>query len=109
LDSQSVRRTHPLRAHGGHAACRLRLAYLARTHQWVPADRIGDGYVFAHYGPAAGPLLVCLSGPPMGVARECSLSEKDAKFLGATADTEHVDERGIREIDELLGRLMAAG
>lgn len=86
----------------------LRLDHLVRTERVVPADRIGDGFIYADHGPAGGHLLALGSGPPERVLFTRALAASDAVALSAAADEGHGDERGVAEIDALLRRVVAA-
>ncbi len=83
-----------------------RLDYLARESKVVPEDKIGDGYVFADYGPAGGRLLVMASGPPTLLIKGVPLSPKDATILVSAADEHPPREDVIAQIDAVLMRAL---
>ena len=78
----------------------LRLDYLVRRHGRVPAGP-GLGYAFAEHGPAGGPLLVMMSGPPVRLVANAMLSKDEAALLsGAMGDG--LDEARLGEVDRIL-------
>ncbi len=80
----------------------VRLDFLARTS--APPLEVGlDQYVFADFGPAGGPFLVLLSGPPVSLLGAGELTQKEGAALSAAADA----GRGERELEELDGILRA--
>lgn len=83
-----------------------RLDYLARKRKAVPKDKIGDGYVFADYGPAGGRLLVMASGPPTLLIQGAPLTPQDASVLVSAADEHPADEDIIARIDAVLMRAL---
>lgn len=80
----------------------IRLDYLARSSGAVARDRIGDGYLFADYGPAGGSLLVLSSSLPMGLIGSAPLDQRDANVLWRAADP---PDR-INEVDAILRRVL---
>ncbi|MEP7119653.1 MAG: hypothetical protein ABJE95_02040 [Byssovorax sp.] len=82
----------------------LRLDFLARTV--TPSCDVGaDQYVFADFGPAGGPFLILRSGPPFALMGASDLSRQDAAHLSGAADAGR-GERELRELDEILRRLL---
>ncbi|MEM7158135.1 MAG: hypothetical protein AAF799_35160 [Myxococcota bacterium] len=80
----------------------IRLDYLARSSGVVARCDIGDGYLFADYGPAGGHLLVLSSSLPMGLVGSARLEPKEADVLWSAADP----PGRIDEVDAVLKRAL---
>ena len=83
-----------------------RLDFLARKMSTIDADKLGDGYVFADFGPAGGRLLVMGSGPPTMLLKGSSLAPQDAKILVSAADEHPEGEDIIARIDGILRKAL---
>jgi hypothetical protein len=85
----------------------VRLDYLVRARKVFPLERIGDGYVFADFGPAGGAFLVMTAGPPFGLLGTGRLEPGDAERLHATADPDRAGAAGLAGTDAILLRTLA--
>lgn len=79
-----------------------RVDYLARRHNLVPSDQIGDGYLFADWGPAGGNLLVLTSGPPFRLVSSGPLNYRDAMILSASMDRRPGRDPALEDVDKIL-------
>lgn len=62
----------------------LRVDWLLRSRS--AETELGDGYVFADYGPAEGMIFALASGPPLKVLTSGQMSARQAAVLDSAAD-----------------------
>jgi len=79
-----------------------RLDYIVRKHGFINATELGDGYVFAEYGPNGGKFLVMLSGPPMRLSLAADMSPNDAPVLARSLDTNRDPRENLAAMDKLF-------
>ncbi|MBX3458565.1 MAG: hypothetical protein KF696_01220 [Planctomycetes bacterium] len=79
-----------------------RLDYIFRKLGMEAHANLGDGYVFAEYGPNGGTFLVMSSGPPMRLLLSSELSANDAKSLASCLDAKIDPRKALAAMDSMF-------
>lgn len=83
-----------------------RLDYIFRKKGMEAHANLGDGYVFAEYGPNGGTFLVMSSGPPMRLLLSSELSANDAKFLASCLDAKTDPRKALATMDSMFTNML---